>query len=959
MKCPSCGRENPESAVRCSQCRTALHNSIDDRTMDSPGQSGMMHDDTKPSLAQTDFKDTMVRTPSGHSPSHSQSSGGSGGRSRVLEPGDELGPRFRVDELLGEGGMGRVYKATDRDLGRVVAIKVLLSELTNDPQVILRFKHELLLASRISHKNILRIHDLSEADGVKFITMAYVAGQDLNQVLKKDHPLALERCLKIARQLCEALSAAHAEGVMHRDFKPHNVLVGSNDHVYVSDFGLATSFETAKMGMTRSGAFVGTPKYMSPEQVEGGKVDHRSDLYSLGLVIYEMATGEVPFAGESTWQVMYQRVKEKPKDPKLVNPILPDWMVRIILHCLEKNQDDRYQSADEIIADIDAHRSPSSHSHSRSHAPSRSVVLPITPRAAKWTGSLIGIFVLLVIIFFALPYTRNWVFRGTTTGTGASPALPPLSAGKYVAILPFRVLGNDDSLNYVADGLGEALTAKLFQVNDVRITSTTAAQKLNEQKTPLPQIAKELGVNMIVHGLVQGSGKQLRISVKLENMENNQLQWSQEFGGMTGDLLTLEDQIYGKLVEALQLRATPGELSVAGAHPTENVAAYDIYLRGRQALRGQQDPRNIQTAVDLFEQAIKMDSGFALAYAGLSDASMLMYRENKNRLWSERGIAAAKQAATLNDKLPEVHFSLGGAYSATGQSTEAIAELKKALALSPNSDEAYRRLGNAYADIGQKDQAIQALQKAAELNPYYWVNLNALGTAYFEFGDYDKALKQYQSVTQLEPDNAAGYDNVGSVYSRMGKYEESIPAYQKALQLQPYAATYSNLGTSYFYLKKYADAVPMFQKAAEMNPGDEALAGNLADAYRWAGQKDQANATYDKAIALAFKQLQVNPRDAGIMGHLALYYAKKGDTTQAREFIKRSRAIDPSDVYSLYISAVVDTIGNDPKSAIASLRAALQKGFPISDIESEPEFAPLRLAPDYQAIIKDFSQKSR
>jgi eukaryotic-like serine/threonine-protein kinase len=925
MKCPSCGRENPESGVRCSQCRAALHDSIDDRTMEIPGFSGATRGDTKPSVAASDFKDTLVRTPSGHSPSQSRSAGGSGGRSRMLEPGDELGPRFQIDELLGEGGMGRVYRATDRDLGRVVAIKVLLSELTTDAQVILRFKHELLLASRISHKNILRIHDLSEADGVKFITMAYVEGQDLNQVLKKDHPLPLERCLKIARQLCEALSAAHAEGVVHRDFKPHNVLVGNNDHVYVSDFGLATSFETAKMGMTRSGAFVGTPKYMSPEQVEGGKVDHRSDLYSLGLVIYEMATGEVPFAGESTWQVMYQRVKEKPKDPKLLNPNLPDWVVRIILHCLDKNVEDRYQNADEIIADIDAHRSPSSHSHSCSH--SQSVVLPITPKAAKWTGTLIGVFVLLVITFFVLPYTRNWLFGGgsTTTATSASPALPPLSAGKYVAILPFRVLGSDDSLNYVADGLGEALTAKLFQVNDVRITSTTAAQKLSEQKTPLPQIAKELGVNMIVHGLVQGSGKQLRISVKLENMENNQLQWSQEFSGMSGDLLTLEDQIYGRLVEALQLRATPGELSVAGAHPTENVAAYDVYLRGRQALRCQQDPKNIQTAVDLFEQAINMDRGFALAYAGLSDASMLMYRENKNRLWSERGIAAAKQAATLNDKLPEVHFSLGGAYSATGQSTEAIAELKKALSLSPNSDEAYRRLGNAYADIGQKDQAIQALQKAAELNPYYWVNLNALGTAYFEFGEYDKALKRYQSVTQLEPDNAAGYDNVGSVYSRMGKYEESIPPYQKALQLQPYAATYSNLGTSYFYLKKYSEAVPMFLKAAEMNPGDEALAGNLADAYRWAGQKDQANATYDKAVALAYKQLQVNPRDAGIMGHLALYYAKKGDGTQAKEFIKRSRAIDPSDVYSIYISAVVDTIDNDSKSAIASLRTAAAK----------------------------------
>ena len=854
--------------------------------------------------------------------------------------------------------MGRVYKATDLELGREVAIKVLLSELTNDAQVIQRFKHELLLASRISHRNVLRIHDLSEADGVKFITMAYVQGRDLNQVLKIEHPLPLERCLKFSRQLSEALAAAHAEGVVHRDFKPHNVLVGKDDQVYVSDFGLATSFETAKMGMTRSGAIVGTPKYMSPEQVEGGTVDHRSDLYSLGLVMYEMATGELPFAGESTWQVMYQRVKEKPKDPKLAMPDLPDWFARIIMYCLEKDPAARYQSANEILADLDTHKSPSSPSNSRSQ--SQSVVIPISPKQAKWTGTLIGLFILLVIVAVALPYTRNILFRGGSGASGGSrPGLPPLSSGKYVAILPFRVLSNDDSLNYVADGLGEALTAKMFQLPDVRIASTNAAQKTNDQKTPLPQIAKDLGVNMIVHGLVQGSGKQLRISVKLENMESNQLEWSQEFTGMNGDLLTLEDQIYAKLVDALKVKATPGVMSVAGAHPTENVAAYDIYLRGRQALRGQQDPKNIQTAIDLFEQAIKMDGGFALAYTGLSDASMLMYREKKDRFWSERGIAAAKQAATLNSKLPEVHSSLGGAYSATGQTTEAIAEFKKALELSPNSDEGYRRLGIAYADTGQKDPAIQALQKAAELNPYYWVNLNALGTAYFEFGDYEKALKQYQSVTQLEPQNAAGYDNVGSVYSRMGKYQESIEAYQKALQIQPYAATYSNLATSFFYLKRYPEAVRMFEKAAEMSPSDETVSGNLADAYRWAGQKDQANATYDKAISLAFKQLQVNPRDAGIMGHLALYYAKKGDNAQAHEFIKRARAIDPSDVYSLYISAVVDTIANDPKPAIAALRTALQKGFPLGDLEAEPEFAPLRLSPDYQAMIKEFSAKSR
>ena len=466
--------------------------------------------------------------------------------------------------------------------------------------------------------------------------------------------------------------------------------------------------------------------------------------------------------------------------------------------------------------------------------------------------------------------------------------------------------------------------------------------KSNDQKRPLPQIAKELGVNMIVHGLVQGgSGNQLRIVVKLENMESNQLQWSQEFSGMSGDLLTLEDQIYSKLVDALKVKATPSEMSVAGAHPTENVAAYDIYLHGRQALRGQQDPKNIQTAIDLFEQAIKKDSGFALAYTGLSDASMLMYREKKDRFWSERGIAAAKQAERLNGKLPEVHLSLGSAYSATGQTTEAISELKKALELSPNSDEAYRRLGNAYSDVGQNDAAIQTLKKAEELNPYYWVNLNALGTAYFVSGDYEKALKQFQNVTQLEPENAAGYDNMGSVYSRLGKYEDSIVAFQKALQIQPYAGTYSNLATDFFYLKKYPEAVQMFERAVEMNPGDETYAEIWRT--RTAGRPKTANTTYDKAISLAYKQLQVNPRDANTMGHMALYYAKKGDSARQRVHQTREKYRSVRRVLVLYFGGGGY---HRERSEAGDCFARAAKRIYGCDIEAELEFAPPRPAPE-------------
>jgi len=955
MNCPSCDRENSPTAVRCAHCGVPLISGADDHTMDSPGpdrlpgtsESSPQRQPSRASAAAAAAKTPPTNPPISRTPSQARSTGSRSIRSGLFEPGEELGPRFVIEALLGEGGMGRVYKAYDRELDRYIGLKVLLPDLANDPQIIQRFKHELLLASRISHKNILRIHDLSEADGVKFITMAFVDGEDLHNILKKERPLPLDRALKFARQLCAALEAAHHEGVVHRDFKPHNVLVGTGDQVFVSDFGLATSFETAKMGMTRSGAFVGTPRYMSPEQVEGGTIDHRSDLYSLGLVMYEMVTGDVPFAGESTWQVMYQRVKEKPKDPKTIKPDLPDWVARIVMHCLERDPALRYQSAREILADIDANRSPSI---------PHGVRFALPHGASRWLLALGTGLVLGAGLFFAIPFTRHLVFRGATAEPVA-PGLPPFSQGRFIAVLPFRVLGSDNSLNYVADGLGEALSAKLFQLSDVRIASASAASRANDQKTPLPRIAQDLGVNYIIHGLVQGAGDKLRIVVNLENMVDNRLQWSQEFSGVTGDLLTLEDQIYLKLTDALQMKSQ--NAAIAAIHPTENVAAYDLYLRGRTALRNQQDPKNVQAAIALFEDAIKKDPSFALAYTGMADASLFMYREKKDRFWSEKAVASAQQAERLNDKLPEVHFSLGTVYAAVGQTSQAISELKRALEIAPNSDEAYRRLGRVYRSAGQKDEAIKALQKAVEINPYYWGNQSDLGAAYIDFGNYDGAVKQFQIVTQLEPQNAAGYDNLGSVYSRMGRYEESVTAYQKALQLQPYAATYSNLGTSFFYLKRYRESVQMFQKAVEMSPGDETIVGNLADAYRWAGDKNKANTTYDQAIGLAYKQLQVNPRDATALGHMALYHAKKGDSAQAQEFIRRARAIDSSDIYLIYTVAVVETNANNPAGAIDAIRSALQKGFATDDINSDPEFTSLHNRSEYQALIKEFAPKKK
>jgi tetratricopeptide (TPR) repeat protein len=866
----------------------------------------------------------------------------------------EFGPRFRIEKLLGAGGMGRVYKAFDKELSRTVALKTLLPELVHDHLLTQRFKQELLLASKISHRNILRIHDLGEVDGVKFISMAFIEGKDLNQLLKEEQPFPLERSLKIARQLCEALDAAHSEGVVHRDFKPQNVLVGNKDHVYISDFGLATSLETAKMGMTRTGAVMGTPRYMSPEQVEGKEVDSRCDVYALGLVLYEMVTGATPFSGESTWQLMYQRVQVLPKDVKLVNPALPDYVARVIMHCLEKDPANRYQSAREILADLDAGRAPTV---TLPPSTSRTVQINLPVVEKRWLYAAGGGTILLAGLFFAIPQTRHWIFPGPGGGTAASGTngVPSVPQSRFIAVLPFRVLGDQSSLGYVADGLVEATSAKLFQLRDVRLASSTAAAKI-DPKTPLPQVAKELGVNLIVHGTVQGSGDNLRIIINLDNMAENRLVWSKEFAGVTGDLLTIEDHVYAQLVDALALKPSNDDLARAASHPTENIEAYDLYLRGRNAMGGQLKVGNVETAIGYFEGAIKKDPSFALAYTGLADASLRMYREKKDTAWADKALSASQQAGRLNDNLAEVHTALGGVYSATGKSAEAISELRRAIELAPNSDEGYRRLGDAYRATGRKEDAIQAYQKGIEVSPYYWFNWNALGTAYYRFGDYQKALEAFQHVTELEPRNAAAYRNIGAVYFQQNKWKECIPAFQKSLELEQHSATYSNLGTAHFYLKRYDDAIKMFEKAVEMSPNDETARGNLADAYRWSGKKQEALSTYDKAITLAYKGLQVNPRSASSMENLALYYAKKGDSAHALNFIRNARSIEPENISLLYSQSVIYCLADRKADSLKTLDEALQKGYSLEEAKNDPELSELQKLPQFEELMKKYTK---
>jgi len=890
---------------------------------------------------------SVRETATGSSASLSSMGGG------TLAPGTEFGPRYRIESLLGRGGMGAVYKAYDKELNRVVALKLVRPELTADPTSIERFKRELLLASRISHKNILRIHDLGDVEGVKFISMAYVDGEDLRRLLDRQGRLPLAQALGLARQLCAALDAAHAEGVVHRDLKPQNILIDAAGNAYISDFGLAKSLEEGAPLMTLTGEVLGTPRYMSPEQVEGKPTGPRSDLYALGLILYEMVTGAAPFRGASNFQVMYERVHSRPKSPKEINPGLPDYLVRIICKCLEPQPERRYQQASEVLRDLESEATP---------AGSRTlqITLPV-PLRSGWM--LAGAAVLtLLILAGVLPPARRFLFH-RSPATAAPAGIPSLAQGKYVAVLPFRVLGGSTSLGYIAEGLSESLSARLFQLKDVHVTSPSAADKADE-RTPPENIARQLGANLLVRGSVQGEmevGKVQKVAVivRVDDVSAGRTLWSGEVSGMAQDLLTLEDQMSSKLVAALELKPSGAELENTPAHPTENPEAYDLYLKGRDAMRHAQNAADIQTAIGFYDGALKRDPGFALAYTGLADADLGMYSETKGAIWEQKALGAAQQARQLNDQLAEVHFSLGSIYRVSGRLAESILELNRALQLVPNSDDGYRRLGSAYLAGGRTTEALKAYQKAIDLNPYYWANHNALGNAYFTIGDNDKALNAYRQVTEIEPDNSIGYMNIGAVYFRQGRYEECIPFFQKALSLKPQADLYSNMGTAYFFLKRYEDAVGMFEKAVTMSPDASDLRGNLADAYRWSGRADKARATYDQAIELAYRELQVNPRDADALDRLGLYYAKKGDTARGLQFVHRARAIDPSNIEFIYNEAEVRTLAGQVPDALKALREAFEKGYSPQEARNDPELGPLQNLPEFDRLLREFTRAAK
>jgi serine/threonine protein kinase/tetratricopeptide (TPR) repeat protein len=921
MVCPHCRTETPLTTGRCIACSAELSASIGGL------MTGAITPAPSPSLE-------MTRVASGM---HSG-----------LGPGVIFAGRYRIERLLGVGGMGAVYKAEDQELGIPIALKVIRTEVLSNPGVGLdferRFKQELLLARQVTHQNVLRIHDLGEANGVKYITMPFIEGSDLHAILGSGH-LPFERVVSLARQITSGLAAAHDVGIVHRDLKPQNILVDTAGRAYISDFGLAKSYEASAAGLTRPGDFIGTPRYMAPESVEGQPTDHRSDLYALGLILYEMASGSTPFPGDSALEVLMQRVRIAPRPLKEVAPDLPPFFGHVVMRCLEKNPANRYQSARELLQDLEHSKAPSG-ARSRSGHPSVVINLPLPSSRRGWVASAVVV-LLLIGGVVALPPVRHLI----TGGGGSSATLPSPSERKLIAVLPFQPAGAQN-LDHIATGVADAMSAKLFGLNQVTVAPTSAIEGV-DLKQPHAKLARELGSNLLVTGTVQGNDTRISIIIKVEDPIAPKTIWTKEFVGSPNDLLTMQEQMFNGLVDALNVTPTTEERAKSIARPTQNIAAYDAYLKGRNALRGQQDRRNLEASIGFFNEALKQDPRFALAYAGLSDASLALYHDTSDTAWADKAVYAAQQGQRLDDSLLEVRAAIGQAYLATGRTNEAIAELRRAIEIAPNSDEAYRRLAAAYRIAGQPDEAIKMHKLAIEKNPYYWINHNALGFTYWRFGDYENAAAEFKKVIEIEPDNTNGYNDLGAVYLQTGRYQDAADAFQKALKVGNTGESWTNLGVAYAWMGKFPEALPAYQKAVEVSPSSDAWLSNLADDYRWLGNRQQANETYDKAIALAYKGLQVNPNDPATRVNLGTYYAKKGDFAQGLKFIDDVLAKNPGDQGYLYNAAIVHALAGQNEEALQALGKAFKAGYPAQFAKDDPDLRSLAGNPRFKALVQE------
>ncbi len=678
---------------------------------------------------------------------------------------------YRILSKLGAGGMGVVYEGEDLNLGRHVAIKFLPDELASDPAALDRFRREARSASALNHPNICTIHEVGEADGRNFIVMELLEGQTLDRALST-RPLPLERVLDYGVQIADALDAAHARGIVHRDIKPANLFVTTRGQIKVLDFGLAkttydrspsadaiTAAGAAAMLATSPGTAVGTVAYMSPEQARGEELDARTDLFSFGAVLYQMATGSMPFKGNTSAVLFDQILNRPPQPPARLNPDVPPELERIITKALEKDRDIRCQSAAEVRADLKRLKRDTESGRTTTAvaaAPER------TRRSLpRWLWPVVAVVIIAVA-------AAAWFFRAQGGPTVRS-----------IAVLPFVNATSHPDDEYLSDGITEDLINSLSQLPNVKVLARSTAFRFKGKDVDPAKVGQELKVDAVLTGRVTERNGELSIQTDLIDTADGTEMWGSQYSRSMPNLMSLRGEIAGDIAGKLRSKVSGEQHQAMMKVATHNSEAYQLYLKGRYNWNVRTTD-SLKQSIDLFQRAIQADPNFALAYAGLSDAYNVAPSYAMGISSSQAhplAIAAAQKALELDPSLPEAHTAIGVSSAFAFRWEDAERELRRAIEMNPNYSNAhYFYAFSVLFPQKRFDQGLAEYQKALALDPLSSILNTNYAAALMVANRFDESLAQFRKTFDIDPKFKPAMLKVSMLYAMMGKYPEAIDA---------------------------------------------------------------------------------------------------------------------------------------------------------------------------------------